>query len=143
MKQNLVCGALTLGLPALPMTGRRSTIQLAAFPEPPAASRISRPPRRAQATANDLTGPWTRSGPAITAETKGRTDAQARDDPDAMPDSVGFFDCEPTAQQVIPLSETRFDSTGAAAEFFVDTNGTVTRLILSQTEGDARYDRKP
>ena len=44
---------------------------------------------------------------------------------------------------LVPQSETRFDSTGAAAEFFVDTNGTVTHLILSQTEGDAKYDRKP
>ena len=47
------------------------------------------------------------------------------------------------ALPLIPQSETRFDSTGAAAEFFVDSNGTVTHLILSQTEGDAKYDRKP
>jgi hypothetical protein len=46
------------------------------------------------------------------------------------------------ALPLIPQSETRFDSTGAAAEFFVDTNGAVTHLILSQTEGDAKYDRK-
>jgi hypothetical protein len=47
------------------------------------------------------------------------------------------------ALPLIPQSETRFDSTGAAAEFFVDSNGTVTHLILRQTEGDAKYDRKP
>jgi hypothetical protein len=47
------------------------------------------------------------------------------------------------ALPLIPQSETRFDSTGAAAEFFVGTNGAVTQLILSQTEGDAKYDRKP
>ena len=47
------------------------------------------------------------------------------------------------ALPLIPQSETRFDSTGAAAEFIVDTNGSVTGLILSQTEGDATYDRKP
>ena len=47
------------------------------------------------------------------------------------------------ALPLIPQSETRFDSTGAAAEFFVDTNGAVTHLILSQAEGDATYDRKP
>jgi len=47
------------------------------------------------------------------------------------------------ALPLIPQSETRFDSTGAAAEFFVDSNGVVTHLILSQTEGDAKYDRKP
>jgi hypothetical protein len=46
------------------------------------------------------------------------------------------------ALPLIPQSETRFDSTGASAEFFVDTNGAVTHLILSQTEGDAKYDRK-
>src|ERR1700680_1396746 len=47
------------------------------------------------------------------------------------------------ALPLIPESETRFDSTGAAAEFFLDANGRVTRLVLSQTEGDAKYDRKP
>jgi hypothetical protein len=47
------------------------------------------------------------------------------------------------ALPLIPQSETRFDSTGAAAEFTIDTNGEVTRLILSQYEGDATYDRKP
>jgi hypothetical protein len=47
------------------------------------------------------------------------------------------------ALPLIPQSETRFDSTGAAAEFFMDANGRVTRLVLSQTEGDASYDRKP
>ena len=47
------------------------------------------------------------------------------------------------ALPLIPQSETRFDSTGAAAEFFMDSNGRVTHLILSQTEGDATYDRKP
>ena len=48
-----------------------------------------------------------------------------------------------TGLPLIPQSETRFDSTGAGAEFFVDTNGAVTYLMLSQTEGDATYDRKP
>jgi hypothetical protein len=46
------------------------------------------------------------------------------------------------ALPLIPQSETKFESTGAAAEFLLDTNGAVTHLILSQTEGDARYDRK-
>ena len=46
------------------------------------------------------------------------------------------------ALPLIPQSETKFDSTGAAAEFFLDANGTVTRLVLSQTEGDAIYDPK-
>jgi hypothetical protein len=45
------------------------------------------------------------------------------------------------ALPLVPQSETIFDSTGAAAEFFLDTNGAVTHLILSQTEGDARYNR--
>jgi hypothetical protein len=48
--------------------------------------------------------------------------------------------------QALPLiaqTETKFESTGAAAEFFVDKNGAVTHLVLSQTEGDATYDRKP
>jgi len=43
---------------------------------------------------------------------------------------------------LIPQSETKFESTGASAEFFLDANGTVTRLVLSQTEGDAIYDSK-
>ena len=47
------------------------------------------------------------------------------------------------ALPLIPQSETRFESTGAVAEFFMDANGKVTRLVLSQTEGDAIYDRKP
>jgi hypothetical protein len=47
------------------------------------------------------------------------------------------------ALPLIPQSETKFESTGSAAEFLLDTNGKVTRLVLSQTEGDAIYDRKP
>lgn len=43
----------------------------------------------------------------------------------------------------IPQSETRFESTGAVAEFLLDSNGQVTRLVLGQTEGDAISDRKP
>ena len=44
---------------------------------------------------------------------------------------------------LIPQSEKKFESTGAATEFFVDANGKVTHLVLSQTEGDAIYLRKP
>jgi hypothetical protein len=44
------------------------------------------------------------------------------------------------ALPLIPQSETLFESTGAVAEFFVDANGTVTRLVLGQTEGAAIYD---
>jgi hypothetical protein len=47
------------------------------------------------------------------------------------------------ALPLIPQSETRFESTGAAAEFLLDANGKVTRLVLGQAEGDAIYDRKP
>jgi hypothetical protein len=47
------------------------------------------------------------------------------------------------ALPLIPQSETKFASTGAAAEFLLDANGKVTHLVLSQTEGDARYNRKP
>ena len=46
------------------------------------------------------------------------------------------------ALPLIPLSETTFDSTGAAAGFVVDSSGRATQLVLSQTEGDAHYDRK-
>ena len=46
------------------------------------------------------------------------------------------------ALPMIPQSETKFESTGAVAEFLLDANGTVTNLVLSQTEGDAKYDRK-
>ncbi len=47
------------------------------------------------------------------------------------------------ALPLIPQSETVFESTGAYAEFVLDANGKVTRLVLGQTEGDAIYDRKP
>jgi len=47
------------------------------------------------------------------------------------------------ALPLVPQSETKFESTGAAAEFFVDAKGAVTHLVLGQTEGDGRYDRKP
>src|SRR5262245_47947708 len=40
---------------------------------------------------------------------------------------------------LIPRSETKFDSTGAAAEFVLDANGAVTRLVLSQPEGDGIF----
>ena len=43
------------------------------------------------------------------------------------------------ALPLIPQSETRFESTGAVAEFVLDSNGKVTRLVLAQTEGDAVY----
>jgi hypothetical protein len=43
------------------------------------------------------------------------------------------------ALPLIPLSETKFESTGAIAEFFLNANGTVTRLVLGQTEGEAIY----
>jgi len=43
------------------------------------------------------------------------------------------------ALPLIPQSETRFESSGAAAQFVLDANGAVTRLVLSQTEGDAIY----
>ena len=41
-----------------------------------------------------------------------------------------------------PQSETKFESTGAATEFFMDAKGQVTHLVLGQTEGETRYDRK-
>ena len=47
------------------------------------------------------------------------------------------------ALPLIPESETKFESTGADAEFFLDANGKVTRLVLRQTEGDAIYLPKP
>jgi len=47
------------------------------------------------------------------------------------------------ALPLIPQSETKFESTGAAAEFFLDANGKVTRLVLGQTEGATIYERKP
>ena len=46
------------------------------------------------------------------------------------------------ALPLIPQSATKFESTGAAAEILTDANGVVMRLVLSQTEGDAIYDRK-
>ena len=47
------------------------------------------------------------------------------------------------ALPLVPQSETRFESTGAVAEFLLSKDGKVTRLVLGQTEGDAIYDRKP
>ena len=44
---------------------------------------------------------------------------------------------------IVPQSETKFESTGAAAEFLLDASGKVTRLVLGQTEGEAIYDRQP
>jgi hypothetical protein len=46
------------------------------------------------------------------------------------------------ALPLVPVSETRFESTGAIADFVVDGNGSVTHLVLSQTEGEARFDRQ-
>jgi hypothetical protein len=46
------------------------------------------------------------------------------------------------ALPLIPISETQFESTGAVAEFFLDANGTATRLVLGQTEGAAIYGRQ-
>ena len=46
------------------------------------------------------------------------------------------------ALPLIPQSETKFESTGAAAEFPVDANGAATRLVLMQAEGNAIYDRQ-
>jgi hypothetical protein len=43
------------------------------------------------------------------------------------------------ALPMFPQSEKKFESSGAVAEFFLDAKGTVTRLVLSQTEGDAIY----
>ena len=42
---------------------------------------------------------------------------------------------------LIPQTETRFDSTAGTIEFYLDSSGRVTHLILSAAEGDARYDR--
>jgi hypothetical protein len=44
------------------------------------------------------------------------------------------------ALPLIPQSETQFESTGAVAEFFLDANGRVMRLVLGQTEGAAIYE---
>lgn len=44
------------------------------------------------------------------------------------------------ALPMFPQSETTFESSGAVAEFFLDASGTVTRLVLSQTEGDSVYE---
>ena len=46
------------------------------------------------------------------------------------------------ALPLIPQSETKFESSGAAAEFVLDASGKVTHMVLSQTEGDARYEPK-
>jgi hypothetical protein len=46
------------------------------------------------------------------------------------------------ALPLVPQSETRFESSGANAEFLLDANGAVRRLVLTQTEGDALYDPK-
>jgi hypothetical protein len=40
---------------------------------------------------------------------------------------------------LVPRTETKFDSTGVGAEFVLDANGAVTRLVLRQPEGDGIY----
>ena len=47
------------------------------------------------------------------------------------------------ALPLIPLAPTMFESTGAIAEFFLDAGGSVTRLVLGQTEGEAVYTPVP
>ena len=42
---------------------------------------------------------------------------------------------------LIPQTETKFDSTAGTVEFYTDSHGLVTHLVLSAAEGDARYDR--
>ena len=44
---------------------------------------------------------------------------------------------------LIPQSQTRFDSTAATIEFFLDAHGAVTHFNLSAAEGDAIYDHRP
>jgi hypothetical protein len=43
---------------------------------------------------------------------------------------------------LVPQTQTKFESTGAAAEFITDPSGRVTHMVLSQTEGDARYSKE-
>jgi hypothetical protein len=71
------------------------------------------------------------------------------------PPAIGsFFPRTPTVTLVngqlylndlplIPQTQTRFDSTAGAVEFFLNANGAVTYFTLSAAEGDARYERKP
>jgi hypothetical protein len=51
-------------------------------------------------------------------------------------DGVLFLNALP----MIPQSETKFESTGAYAEFTLRPNGSVKQLVLGQTEGDTFYD---
>lgn len=44
---------------------------------------------------------------------------------------------------LIPQTETRFESTAAPVEFFMDASGAVTHFVLTANEGEGRYDRKP
>src|SRR5262249_30992292 len=43
---------------------------------------------------------------------------------------------------LIPQSETSFESSAAPIEFFLDSNGGVTHMMLRANEGEARYERK-
>lgn len=54
-------------------------------------------------------------------------------------DGVLFLNALP----MIPQTETKFESTGAYAEFLLDANGKVKQLVLGQTEGDTFYDPVP
>jgi hypothetical protein len=73
---------------------------------------------------------------------------------DGTPSSAAFFGRPQTVSvlrgqlymkdfPLVPQTQTRFDSTAASIEFFLDSSGAVTHFILSAAEGDARYDRKP
>ena len=87
--------------------------------------------------------------PAILAKYAGRYEIR-----EGTPVIAGFFGRTQTitvidgqlwmnAFPLIAQTETRFESAAAPVEFFMDAHGTVTHLMLSANEGEARYDRKP
>jgi hypothetical protein len=47
------------------------------------------------------------------------------------------------ALPMFPQSDTKFESSGAVAQFILAPTGAVTRLVLSQTEGDSIYELVP
>ncbi len=74
-----------------------------------------------------------REGPPVVAGFFGRTQALTVIDGQLWMNAI----------PLIPQSETRFDSTAAPVEFFMDGNGAVTHFVLGPTEGEAKYVRKP
>jgi hypothetical protein len=89
---------------------------------------------------------WPTPGIPRTADGKPNLTARAPRTHDGRPDFSGIWQAEPNPYRfnlIQDLKDAIFRpaaEAGAVAEFFLDADGKVTRLVLSQTEGQAIYD---